>query len=505
VHIRQFFDRFYKSDKGSIGIMAGLSCPAILFIAGMAIELSRQSYVDAQLAFAVDAAAIAGAKFDSTLITQNAIQAFNANFPPGTAGLSPVPTVAYDSVNQIVTVSVNDKLPTILGGLMGITTIHVNASSQVQKQYGGLELAMVLDITGSMAQNNKIGGLITAATSLVNQIYNGANTRTNTSIGIVPFVTTVNVGANNTAWLSDPLTVTNGSFPASQPWAGCVKSNSTLEFADEAFDTIPGGTNPDGTKSLWPTYFSQSTMPAVDDCVSRDNDWHMVSNTGVSRKCPTKYKVGTKFEAVTSGAGPNRSCSIPIMPLHNNAADLVSYISKLKPINGGGTMGNLGMIWGARLLSPSWSGKWSVMQENGTTITGEATNPYTNTTVQKALIIMTDGGSQWYDDSLPPTGDPTAYGSSANDRYAIGKLGSTSINDFVNRINNKILRTCTALKNKGVVIYTITFQVTDPTVDAIYKQCATTPANFAAASSNAALLTIFNNIAQQLKNLRIVG
>jgi Flp pilus assembly protein TadG len=514
MRIKNIIRDLAQSEAGSIAIMAGLTFPVIFFIAGMAIELSRQSYVDAQLAFAVDAAAIAGAKFDPKLITQNATTVFNANYPPGTAGLSPVPTVTYNAANEVVAVSVNDQMPTILGGLLGVKTIHVSASSQVQRFYGGLELAMVLDITGSMADQNKIGGLITAATSLVDIIYNGLTTRPNTAIGIVPFVTTVNVGSNNTGWLSDPLTV--NLFPAAQPWAGCLKSNSILEFADEYFDTTPGKNNPDGTVALWPTYYAESTMPAVDDCVKRDNDWHIVLKTGLARTCPvTKFTPGLLFEKFTNGSsttsmGPNRSCSIPIMPLHNNSLDLKAYIAKLTPTNGGGTMGNLGMVWGARVLSPSWSGVWNVKQQNGTTIAGEAIKPYTDTTSQKAVIIMTDGASNWYDDALPAgaagiIGDPTAYGTKHTDRYAKGKLGSSSQANFVTKIDDKIQRVCTALKNQGVVIYTITFRVSDPAVNAVYQKCATVPANFAAASDNASLLVVFNNIATQLKNLRIVG
>jgi hypothetical protein len=50
-------------------------------------------------------------------------------------------------------------------------------------------------------------------------------------------------------------------------------------------------------------------------------------------------------------------------------------------------------------------------------------------------------------------------------------------------------------------VYTITFRATDPTVNAIYQQCATIRANFAQATDNANLLAIFNNIAMQLKKL----
>jgi Flp pilus assembly protein TadG len=505
----RFVKGFLDSTKGTVAIMMAATIPAIMLLASIALEISRHNYVESKLAFAADAAAIAGAKYDISNVQANALQVFNANFPPGTNGISPIPTVSYDATTKTVDVKVNANLPTLIGGFFGQKFLAVKAESQVIREFGGLELAMVLDITGSMAQNNKIGGLITAANNLVDTIYEGQNTRDNTAIGIVPFVTIINVGSNNTAWLTDPATV--ALFPASQPWQGCIMAKNALEFDDEDFDTPPPA-------AKWPTYFVASTIPSPnDDCVKRDNDWWMTNKLGVARKCPAVTPTGTLFEVVTpiSGinVGPNRSCGPPIMPLHNNAADIKAYISKLTPTDGGGTMGNIGLVWGGRVLSEFWTGLWTVKQASGTTIVGEPIKKYTEPTNTKAIIMMTDGGSNWYDGPFPPNSDPTSYGTAPNDRYLKGKLGSTQIGgigttnpgDFTLKINDKISRLCTGLKAKGIEIYTITFRVTDPSVNQLYQNCATTPDHFAAATDNASILAIFTSIAQQLKRLRIVA
>lgn len=500
--VKFLFERFRKSETGSIAIMAGAAIPILIFIAAVAIEISRHNFVEAKLAFAADAAAIAGARYDIADVQANALQVFNANYPPGTQGISPVPVVSYNANTKVVTVTVNDALPTMVAHYLGINTMAVTAESQVTREFGGLELAMVLDVTGSMASDNKIDGLRIAAKSLVDIIYEGANVRDETAIGIVPFVTIVNVGANNTAWLSDPATL--AKFPASQPWKGCVKANSNAEFGDESFDTAP-------LASKWPTYYVDSTIPAVDDCVQRDNDWHMTTKPGTARKCPpkvlppgvSKFEVWTPISGIA--VGPNRSCSTPIMPLHNNAADLKAYIDTLKATDGGGTMGNIGLVWGGRVLSEVWNGSWAVKQETGATIVGEPIKPYTEPSNTKAIIMMTDGGSNWYDGPYAPNSDPTSYGTAPNDRYVNGKLGATSKTNFTTKIDQKITRLCTALKARGVEIYTITFRVTDPVVNKIYKDCATTADHFAMAADNAAILDVFNSIAKQLKRLRITA
>ncbi len=507
--IKKLIKKFFQSDEGAIAVIAGLCMPLIIGMATISIEISRQNYIESKLAFAVDAAAVAGARYDITKCQENATKIFDANFPPGTLGMYPKPVVVYDPNTQTVTVTVKDNLPTKFASVMGIKSLAAHAQSQVKREFGGLELAMVLDTTGSMSSNNKIGGLIAAANSLVDIIYEGQNTRDNTAIAIVPFVTTINIGTNNTTWLSDPATV--ATFPASQPWQGCIKVNSTKEFEDETFDTPPTKTNPDGTKSLWPTYFVESTIPNPDDCVARDNDWHMTTKLGVKRKCPAAaLPAGTeKFEVWTSvsgvNVGPNRSCSLPIMPLRNNATDLKAYINKLLPVNGGGTMGNLGLVWGGRVLSEFWNGSWVVKQADGVSITGEPIKPYSEPTNTKAILIMTDGESQWYDGPNAPNADPTSYGTGPNDRWKAGKLGSTSMSNFKTKIDQKILRLCTTLKKQGVEIFTVTFRVTDPAVNKIYQDCATTPGHFSAASDNAGILSVFNSIAKQLKRLRITA
>lgn len=494
--------RFIKQTRGAIAVMTALFIPIMVGFLTISIEISRQNYVESMLSFAVDAAAIAGARYDVTQYQQNAQRIFDANFPPGTMGISPVLTVEYNAQKNTVHTSVNAQMPTKIGPLMGINHLTVKAESVVNREFGGLELVMVLDTTGSMSSNSKINGLRTAAKSLIDVIYEGANTRENTAIGVVPFVTTVNIGPNNTSWLSDPSTI--NSFPVDKPWEGCVKTNSMAENGDELFDTPP-------PTNKWPVYYAESTIPNPDDCVKRDNDWHVTTKLGIARKCPPKalpsgtpvFEVWTAVSGVN--VGPNRSCSLPIMPMINNATQLKTYIDTLQPVNGGGTMGNLGIVWGGRLISEAWSGLWSVEQPSGTVVTGVPSKLYTEPTNTKAMLIMTDGESNWYNGPEIPNSDPTAYGSGATDRYVVGKLGSTSISNFQTKIDQKITRLCTALKARGIEVYTVTFRVTSTAVNNIYKNCATTPDHFAAASDNAALLNVFNSIGKQLKRIRITA
>ena len=60
-----------------------------------------------------------------------------------------------------------------------------------------LNLALVLDNTGSMAQSAKMTNLKTAAHNLLTTLQNAAKTPGDVKVAIVPFATDVNVGTSN--------------------------------------------------------------------------------------------------------------------------------------------------------------------------------------------------------------------------------------------------------------------------------------------------------------------
>ena len=147
------------------------------------------------------------------------------------------------------------------------------------------------------------------------------------------------------------------------------------------------------------------------------------------------------------------------------------------PVHRGGTTGNLGLTWGWRTLSPQWRGLWG----------GEtpSTHPldYGTAFMEKVVVILTDGNNQFHDQdshTSTPASDWTAYGrieavpgvnsgSSAADRRAQGRAV----------LDTRMADTCAAMKTAGIRIYSITFGGSpDPTAQALFRACATTPAMY---------------------------
>ena len=123
--------------------------------------------------------------------------------------------------------------PTLLG-IIGIGAVTVNGASTAQSAAYGLELALVLDVTGSMAGNNAIGSLRTAANNLLNILYGGADTQPHLWVSVVPFAATINIGTQHTSWLvTDSL---DQSKYRPRSWMGCVMARTYLTGAQDGDD-----------------------------------------------------------------------------------------------------------------------------------------------------------------------------------------------------------------------------------------------------------------------------
>ena len=135
---------------------------------------------------------------------------------------------------------------------------------------------------------------------------------------------------------------------------------------------------------------------------------------------------------------------------------------------GGTTRTDIGIVWGWRTLSPRWRGVW----DGG--IAGMPLD-YDVPKMDKAMIIMTDGQNVLYPGDTPNSVAAT---------YA------------------QLSDECEAMKDEGIIIYTITFQ-TPNWIKPYFEDCASRPDNFIDSPTNGDLVAAFRRIGQELSNLRI--
>lgn len=174
--------------------------------------------------------------------------------------------------------------------------------------------------------------------------------------------------------------------------------------------------------------------------------------------------------------------SATIFPLSTDKTALKAAITDLD--DGGATAGQIGAAWGWYMLSPNFASLWPTASQPAA---------YTATDVLKVLIIMTDGDFN------------TAYCNNVLSKDSNGR-DDEQINCNATNGNptTQAQAICTAAKAKGVVIYTVGFQVgAGSTAEAFIKACATDADHVYLPSSGSLLKDAFAAIGRNITKLRL--
>jgi Flp pilus assembly protein TadG len=161
-------------------------------------------------------------------------------------------------------------------------------------------------------------------------------------------------------------------------------------------------------------------------------------------------------------------------------ADVVDYTASL--IATGTTFHDLGMAWGARLISPT--GMWA--SENSTAPNGKP--------ISRHLIFMTDGDMNADEDVY------SSHGYEVLDRRTAVTTGTISTSNQNSRHDSRFLALCNAARNNNVTVWTVNFSnASKPTL----VTCASDSSKAFTATNGAQLRAQFQAIASQIAELRL--
>ena len=193
--------RFVWSSEGTTAVIFALLLIPVLLSAGAAIDYSRATAARSLVADSVDSAALIAAKRLAAQtatpeeIEQTARAILESNLAQGG-----FPDVVIVSVNVVqdpqdseVRVIADAEMPTSLMALAGVTTVNIGASSVARSDERQVEISVMLDVTGSMS-GQKIADLKSAASTLVDILFDDPGMADRTRIAIVPYSSSVNVG-----------------------------------------------------------------------------------------------------------------------------------------------------------------------------------------------------------------------------------------------------------------------------------------------------------------------
>jgi Flp pilus assembly protein TadG len=473
------FRRFRREEKGVVLILVVLLVVPILIIVAVGVDLGQTLVVKRQLSGAVDAAALA-IGVDPALTEQDDLDAkalayIKSHYPDSSIGELKSFTVTRTGESgeeSLVDVTATAEIPTNFMKIAGYDSLTVTVNSSVVRRENKLEIVMVLDNSGSMGTGGKLTAMKTAANTLVDILYGSDAVSEDVKIGLVPFTGGVNVNVpSTTSWLDianpaplnalilnlltgeSAFTVLNlMSGGIASRWKGCVRSRAN---PNDTQDTPP---DPASASTLFSAYFKPFLGPVPASYAGSTSDQQ-------NENCPTAT----------------------IQPLSDTKATVTSAVGAMTAE--GNTNIAEGLAWGWRLLS------------DGEPFTDAA--PYTNQSMIKAIILLTDGENQV---SGTNTFSSYGFGSAVNPQLGIPFLGNVNAG-----VDAKTAEACQNIKadkdgdvgDQDILIFTIVFNVSSGPILTLMENCASDAGKFFNSPSAAELQSAFKAIASGLNQLRI--
>lgn len=512
--------RFGRDEQGNVFLIAAVSMMALVGLVGISVDVGRAQLAQSKLQSAIDAAGLAaGSSLNSTDLDAVAEKYVNANFAIGTLGahLEDVDTKLSDD-KQIITISARANIDTTFMRLFDEDSLEFTADTEITRTNKGMELALVLDTTGSM-EGSKLTALKSASHDLLDILFGDKADAENLWVGVVPFSQAVNIGTSHVGWINETDYVTLDWGPTS--WAGCVEAR--WQHGRDITDAVPA------TESFEAYYWAdqnsynnwiQTGYDTTTDtttlcgpnnkdscrCTSNGGDYNCKCNTTASgsdsietctscsgkksdssRKCVKTVTTSTPYTkyVIDNEHGPNKYCPSNLSQLSNLKKSSSDAIDAL--VARGNTHVSEGAAWGYRLLSPNWRGLWG-----GAMDTNNLPLNYNSPLMVKAVIIMTDG-----ENTISNSVDG-AYG-----YLSQNQLGTTDSTTATTKLNDKVTSVCNAMKAQGILVYTILFEENKGSVVTLMKNCATTPDYFFNSPDEDTLKSAFHTIGDSLANLRI--
>lgn len=208
---------FLSDRRGNVVILFAFMTTVLFLFVGGAVDYSRWNAVRADMVESMDAASLAVAQLaaNDESMTEADLKEYGKHFFEENFNyenhLKPGWDINFDLAdNAVISTCITGDVDTYLLGVAGIDSLSIDDCVEITKKGSGrVELALVLDVTGSMGwtisgdTKNKIEHLKDAVEELLQVMYGDKTTSSNIKIGVVPFNAYVNPGAASTwsdAW-----------------------------------------------------------------------------------------------------------------------------------------------------------------------------------------------------------------------------------------------------------------------------------------------------------------
>lgn len=503
------FDEFIRDRRGNIAIIFSFMVMTLAIIGGGAADYVYAVNARSRLQDAVDATTLALANQHSSgdvltatdTATAQKLLPFHFDARYGTLG-----AITAGSTTSSVTTTASATTKTVFLRVIAIPSFTFTATSTVVWSNNSLEVALVLDNTGSMASSGKMDALKTAATNMIESLKTKVTSPYTLKFSLVPFSNFVKVGSTyaSASWIDQGATARSSYYDSyfsahvnrmtayaklGKTWPGCVETRPSPYDIDE---TAPSLATPDtlfvpsfypdepDTTNGWPNSYMK------DQTSYYSSDWtRLVYAAKYTSPSGTDFSNQTFFGGYPYPKGPGFMCDVqPLQRLTTDYSSLESQISAMKAV--GSTNIPEGIAWGWRTLSPKTPFADGAAYSDGHTI--------------KIMVLLTDGTN------AISTWDNAAGGLYSSWGYPVSnRLGSNAGTDLRNGLDAKTRAVCTKVKAAGVQVYTIGLMIDDSAGQQMLSDCSSGPAFYYNSPSASQLGTIFTDIAKKISKMRIAS
>lgn len=387
--------RFYNDESGVLVGFSVFLFMIILLVGGIGIDIMRSEMNRTRMQHTLDRAVLAAADMGQQLEPKAVVRDYFAK-----SGLSDTLTYVHEDTGlnyRVVTAKAKTETRTDFMKLAGIDTLLSAASGQAEERIGGVEISLVLDVSGSMNSNSRLYNLKNAAKDFIDTLV--ANTEDGKlSVSVVPYATQVAV-------------------------------------PEKLFDTLNASINGDMDVD---TALEPNAL-GVDAAANQQGYSHCLHFDGSDFASTTLYPGDRWTQAMHFSPwsdfdgrsyDPKRLVSTPVcrtdsasevMVLEKDQTTLKNYINGLWA--SGNTSIDVGMKWGVALLDPSTQSiiDHLITEEVVSDDFSDRPTKYEDGDALKVVVLMTDGQntSQYYVDDSYRSGASNIWWNDQEEIYSV--------------------------------------------------------------------------------------
>lgn len=334
---------YLHNDEGTFTIFGMFTFVILILLAGIGVDVMRQEQLRTELQSTLDRAILAAANVNSSLDPEDVVRDYFAK-----AGLADfiesIDTPETENGTSI-TVSVQAEIPTYFMKFAGLDTLTVGTYGTAEQGRSNLEVAMVLDVSGSMASSSRLTNMSAAGQEFADIIFENSDEDL-ISVSVIPYSTQVNVGPT----ILDALDVDRV-----HSYSNCLNFDSA-DFDDAAL-----------------------AFPSVSQSnASFDQTMHF----------DPRYNPGANNGLYWTVCDPDSNTTV--LPFSNSLTEIKNKIDGL--VAGGNTSIDIGVKWGAAFLSEDNTKLTEALNAAGEIDSTMLVYPQEETsTALKVMVVMTDG------------------------------------------------------------------------------------------------------------------